>query len=558
MKPHPWALVGPWYRSDSIGGGRADKTTAPIFQKYAATDFMERFIREPQESLKFVCEDFVDHHCIDPNSVVSPQTRSQLDDSLKFFLDVHSRFYLVVCELHCVTPGFPSTSRDQVCETGFVVRRRVPKIKASLKAPLAKLAQQRNTLKKQLLRLQSSHRSADGLVAQAKQVASKLTMGPLQQKKIALLEDKLNLKQQELNQFILANKVQLELQGWQPDKNIPDAFAWQPTEAQPQTISEHVFPLYPLIADPTVGDHSAEKRTLWYGLVPTASGEVDVDGASRFDDSDLYEIQCFVRRKKACCRNSGRNCCHGEVVWSKPTGSYRLASYFDLDGNSHRPINIKLPDLPAIKSQAETSPPGRGVNAKVIASPGSGLNFKTNKMDMPEADGAEPVRPDQQICFFAILLFFFVAFFLFRLFLPIVVFIFQLWFLLTLRFCIPPTIGLDAGIAADIKVHGPDIDLAFGADINAELEFGGTLMNKNELLEALTVGLGESVAAATFAQEITDQLAASLDVNELADLYLRMATDFDDEPENEALAGDIPLPQDGLYYFEKIKAKVAA
>jgi hypothetical protein len=41
-------------------------------------------------------------------------------------------------------------------------------------------------------------------------------------------------------------------------------------------------------------------------------------------------------------------------------------------------------------------------------------------------------------CTFALELFFIVAFFLFLMFLPIVVFAFQLWWMLALRFCIPP------------------------------------------------------------------------------------------------------------------------
>src|SRR5207253_2258648 len=40
------------------------------------------------------------------------------------FLDTHKRFYLVVCELHCDVAGLPNANPDEVCETGFVVRRR--------------------------------------------------------------------------------------------------------------------------------------------------------------------------------------------------------------------------------------------------------------------------------------------------------------------------------------------------------------------------------------------------------------------------------------------------
>ena len=554
-RQHPWALVGPWYRAESAGGGPAGKATAPIFQKYATTDFMARFLREPQESLRFVCEDFVDRVCIDPNTVVTPQTRSPHDDSLKLFLDVHSRFYLVVCELHCVTPGFPSVSRDKVCETGFVIRRRVPAIDRSLRGELGRLMQQRNHYRHQLLRLAPEASKSEGLIAKAQEVARDITIKSSQQKKRAQLEQKLEAAQQQLNAFVVEKKLSLRLQGWISDASAPNTFSWQDVDATPPQITEQVLPLYPLIADPTAKNHSAAKRTLWFGLVPTGSSDVDVNGNARFDDSDLYEVQCFVRRKKPCCEGRGRNCCHGEVVWSKPTVGYRLASYFDLDGTSHRPVTIKLPDLAALKAQAALSPPGRGVNSRVIAPPNAGLNFKTNGMDMP-TPGSDLLRPDQQVCFYAILLFFIVAFFLFRLVLPIVLFLFQLWFLLTLRFCIPPTIGLDVGIAADIKAMGPDIDAAFGADADGLLQFGGRLFTRDQLLKELSSGIGKGVGsdAGSFADDIAQALENSLSLNDLADLYLRTATDFSGQPANADVAGKLPLPQDGLVYFDKVES----
>ena len=47
----------------------------------------------------------------------------------KIFLDTHKRFYLVVCQIHCDAPGLPARrTRDDVCEAGFVVRRRTTDI----------------------------------------------------------------------------------------------------------------------------------------------------------------------------------------------------------------------------------------------------------------------------------------------------------------------------------------------------------------------------------------------------------------------------------------------
>ena len=59
------------------------------------------------------------------------------------------------------------------------------------------------------------------------------------------------------------------------------------------------------------------------------------------------------------------------------------------------------------------------------------------------------------ICFFAFELFFLVAFFLFLLFLPIIVFLFQLWWMLALKFCIPPSISFQA--LAQFVADGKDL-----------------------------------------------------------------------------------------------------
>jgi hypothetical protein len=151
-KNHPWALVGPWYRLDSVGGPPPRRSTAPIFQKYSAVDFANRITKEPQESLKFNCEDFVTRLCQDPDQVVTPEMREANPEPFKLFRDLHSRFYLVVCELHCVAPGFPSVDREQVCEAGFVVRRRVPNVPEAVKKQLAAMMQERRFLKAQILK----------------------------------------------------------------------------------------------------------------------------------------------------------------------------------------------------------------------------------------------------------------------------------------------------------------------------------------------------------------------------------------------------------------------
>lgn len=558
MTAHPWVLVGPWYRSESVGGPPANRTTAPIFQKYGDARFMDQFNLEPQHSLRFLCEDFADRIAVDPNLVITPELRAQLDDSLKLFLHSHSRFYLVVCELHCVMPGFPSTRREQVCETGFVVRRRVPQVPKKLQVELAAQQRRQRQLKQQLLRLGTGPAAADTLLGRARRQVLGETLVNFRQQRLRNLQEQLQASVAEQQEFILANNVRAQRQGWIPTSADAAVGQWREVAAKPQVISEKIYPLYPLQGDPRDAGHSARGKSLWFGLVPTASSDMDTQGNPQFDDSDLYEIQCFVRRKKSCCEGRGRNCCRGEITWSEPTQNYRLAAYFDVDGSSHKPINIKMPDLNALKEQANLGPPGRGVNVKTIAPANSSLNFGANGMDMPSPNPDMPTRPGQQICFFAIFLFFLVALFLFRLFLPVILLLFQLWFLLKLKFCIPPSVELDVGLAADLEIHGPDIEAAIEFDAEILAEIGGGFDTEANLKIKLALDMSNTLttagggeAPADYAGELYDGFA-TLPLNELADLYISMSRDFSEVPNPAAPQGRLPLPEDGLIYFDKV------
>jgi hypothetical protein len=44
---------------------------------------MNKFVSEPQKSLRFVCEDFVERLCIDPNHVVTPELRVSTTGTLR-------------------------------------------------------------------------------------------------------------------------------------------------------------------------------------------------------------------------------------------------------------------------------------------------------------------------------------------------------------------------------------------------------------------------------------------------------------------------------------------
>ncbi|MFA3789997.1 hypothetical protein AB6T38_02650 [Aliiglaciecola sp. SL4] len=602
---HPWKLVAPWYRPSSLGGYAPSNTainrfSAPIIQKYADANFANNLVDEPQHSLRFNGEDFVQPLATDPNKVITPIEHAQSQSPLKLYLDTHSRFYVVMCELHCDVAGFPQVSRDKVCEAGFVVRRRVPVITPELKGKVNTLLSQRSQLQNDLNKINIQGKTEElneSRVAQSVsgfiQAKSARLFSGLQSGTTQNLTQKLQDISAQLNQMTATGDIKVELQGWTPS-DLKGVGNWQAIEETPEQLTEQVIPLYPLIADPTKPEHSAHGRTLWFGVIPTSLGDVDGNNNPRFDDSDLYEIRCFVRRhhNQFPAKTNQSDCC-GDLIWSKATEGYQIAAHFDLDGTSHRPVNIKLPDLPAIREQVNNAPAGRGANARIIAPPESSLNFATDNMDMPQ--GGEPLtRAGQQICFFSIFLFFIVAMFLFRLFLPILLFIFNLWFLLKLKFCIPPSFQFDAGLVGEL-----DFDGSFGVDFNASIDAHVQLMAdfSADLAVQLAI-LGPDIEAKisqpgfsitvnkdkdnqkiyTEASKIKADLAlmianginasddmrsdmksggdspglSSLTLNELAGIFIAMQTEYEEVTHPE-LAGVLPTPESGLVYFQKVE-----
>lgn len=449
---HPWTLTGPWYRWADPYDPQVGRQERPVFQKYDTPDLVNAFLADPQRSLKWV----------EPDDLATSPAGTPGDSGLrKLFLDTHKRHYLVVCELHCDTPGFPNTGRDQVCEAGFVVRR------LQVRGPRGSA--------------RALRRGWQGLALTRAQWGQFQELPPTMKRGASLgfraeLERRVGDAQAHWAALTAELGITLVRQGW-----IPGPFqgvgAWQDVEATPAHTEEHLFPLYPLIPDPRLADHSGGGRTLYFGLVPTGSSDVDEAGHARFDDRSVYEVRCFVRRHRfPCPKRPGRNDCHGERVWSLPTEPYRLAAPFDLVGTSQRPVNIVLPDLPALRAQAAALAPGRGAPVKMISPPDSNVEVAV------EVDGSGAVSSVTKgggggaICSFAIPLITLVATFVFRLFLPVVVLLFGLWFLLKIKFCIPPMIELDAGVAADLDVALPkieaglDIDLAVDATLLAALK----------------------------------------------------------------------------------------
>jgi hypothetical protein len=475
---HPWLLVGPWYRWQDPYDPRTGRASRPVFQKYDTSDFANEFLKDPQHSLKFIDPDDVMQR---PVKIAGNSWKLQSAATRKIYLDTHKRFYLVVCELHCDVAGFPSVNRAETCDTGFVVRRRVPRIPANAKAETVASLQELAFSRARLTEL-------DALPPGMKSGAS---LGIR-----ATLEARYVKAQSDLRLSAVESGISIGLEGWIP-LQAQGVGTWEKVEEAPGKIDEQIWPLFPLIPDPRVKNHSSGGRTLWFGVVPTSSSDVDPAGNSKFDDRSLYEIRCFVRRHDPRCpKRRERNHCHGEFVWSPRTESYQLASPMDLQGTSNRPVNIVLPDLRSLQAQTARLKPGQGAPVRMISPPGSAIE--------PSGQGGGQNAGGPSICSFSIPLITIVATFVFRLFLPVVTLAFGLWFLLRLKFCILPAVSLDAGVAKELDLALGKIDA--GIDINVAVtgqlktDFNTFISNPTSLVSSLS----REEAFRTFASQATD------------------------------------------------------
>jgi hypothetical protein len=418
-----WRLVAPWWRWQAQGGD--PRVTRPAFQKYDSSRFVDDFLANPQHCLTIDDkDDRVQQLVSKPAAVLDGRLRALANaelrptSTLKLFLPTHSRFYLVVCELHCEKAGFPNAHRDEACEAGFVVRRRRFDVGA-------------------------------GTVREARQLIQRV-------EEAAGEPATLDAARAELRLWATAANATGILEGWVVGAD--GVGRWQEVKERPGRLHEATFPLHAFVPTPAAELHVGRNRAIWFGTVPTASRDHDRQGSARFDDTSVYETRCYVRRhdpdepKDAV----GQDCC-GELTWSRPTERYQLASHFDLTGTANTPVTVQLPDIPKLKAQAAALPIGKGASLKMVAPEGSSMKMKS------QTDGS---LGGAQICSMSIPLVTIVAQFVFNIFLPIVVAIFQLYALLRLKFCIPPSLSLNLAEmdSLNVALHGAD---TVDANINA-------------------------------------------------------------------------------------------
>lgn len=453
---HPWLLLAPWYRwpAQGVPTVQRGRDTRPVIQKYAGTDFVDRFLAEPQRSLTFDAGDHWQYLAALPAlSPLGGRRRRLCDDRLvttptrKLFLPVHDRFYLIVVALHCDLAGLPVVDPRRVHRAGFVVRRRSATRSDGAALPadvVQRLATARTAVREVAL---------DGLLEQPDELA--VLAGPawsaFHTERLDAARELLDA-QEALASWAASNEVTFGLEGWVPDPDHEGVGSWQPVEEEPEHVDEVVHDLRPLVPPPAVPDHDGVGAGLWFGMVPTGGRELTDGGEPRFDDDHVYEIRCFAERDDRC----------HEVTWSRPSERYLLAPPLDLDGTGNRPVTVKLPDVRRLAAQI---PAKGGVR---FASPPGSPRFTATGTNATSIGPSTAV----EICSFAIPLITIVAFFVFSLFLGVVLLVFNLWWMLALKFCIPPSVQMGAGLEAELAAlpPGADIDVDVSASVRGAID----------------------------------------------------------------------------------------
>ncbi len=426
-----FALRAPWYVRERGGFSLRDpRAKRPEIQMYDNTQFAKRLLVDPRDSLASGTDDLWSY----PVPVAFPApgkgrerfatSRMVHTGMRKLYQPSHSRFYAVVVEVFCDLPGLPRAGSHAEIDVGFVMRRRHTVVTGA-KDDVRRLAR-------------------DLTVALTKTQHPDTTIGPLYSDVEELLwTDLADRRTFEDGHAELLGKVgaRTEEQSW-----ITGAAGgqWQRV-GTPPADQEQEFQMWRL--PPRDEDCAAARtRSLWFGLVPTYSADSAADGSPKLDDQGIYEIRCFARTPPP----RGHEHCPPKIWWSDQSRAFRLAAPYDPDGTKNHRVSITMPDFRALAARA-AKPLGPGA-VRIVTPPGSQLLFDSDNGSPKNAS----VGGTGSVCFFALELFFIVSFFVFLLFLPVVIFLFQLWWMLALRFCLPPSVsfGLLAKFFADGHLLG--------------------------------------------------------------------------------------------------------
>lgn len=443
-------LLAPWYVRERLEVDVLDPRAArPEIQMYDGTDFVKRLIADPRDSLAVTKDDHWSYPCpVKPDVQKAETGRLRLathklvvTGMRKLYQPSHDRFYLLVAEVVCDRPGLPRAGKHDDLTVGFVMRRHHTSVTGA-RRPTRRLA--RNLLldlaREQGVQHDGSEPPAD-------------------------VRDVWWAEHAREQQFVAENRdlldqlvVERHHQAWIAPRTGPAS--WQDAKDSLPGVDEETFPMWRLPQRPEDCD-AAKTRSTWFGVIPTHSADhftVGPRSYPKLDEHAIYELRCFVSVKPP----KGHEHCPPARYPGHASEPFRLAPGMDPQGTSKRTTSITLPDLRNLAARAG-QPMGPG-GVQISTPPQSQLVFNPfGKIPDPGAGG---IGAGGGVCTFALELFFIVAFFLFMLFLPIVVLAFQLWWMLALRFCLPPTGSLKA--LADVLAK---VDLDKLTDVDKRFDF---------------------------------------------------------------------------------------
>lgn len=429
------AFRAPWYeRARHYSTVNDTPTLRPVIQKYDDTGFVNRLIADPQDSLEFDADDLWSY----PVPVTFPASgkgrerfatsRLVTTQLRKLYQPSHQRFYAIVVELFCDTPGLPRAGKHNDLTVEFAIRRRDTTVLGQL-PEVRKLAR---ALMLTMLHAEDSRLDYDKIVGSDSPELKRLKHGRIADREDLWFADRLARERFEEDQEDLLKAVTAHSanQIWLTNSKTGRG-RWVKTDVTPEIDeSEQRMPMWRIPPDKAC--EADRTRSLWFGVVPTYSADHWNDPAAgrsvpKFDERAIYEIICIATQKQPL---GHEHCAKSwESVASEP---FRFAAPYDPDGTKNRRVSITAPDLRELLARVG-KPAGPGGLA-ITTPPGS--QFKFNPFGtVPKLGGS--LGAGGGVCTFAFELFFIVALFLFLMFLPIVVLVFQLWWLLALRFCFP-------------------------------------------------------------------------------------------------------------------------
>lgn len=425
----------------------------PAIQMHSGDDFVEKMVKDPTVSLKESTEDFWGYPVpVSPGKGAPPLAKYKIarTDMRKLYQPNHDRFYTVVVEVFCDRPGLPRAGIHDDFEVGFVMRRIAVRFADDAGNSVRKLATK--LMRDERVRLQLPTEDV---------VAEGIAVDP-DVRDLWWSNDVAGKFKTENEDVIAAARPRTGREAW---VELPTGRRWVTADENELNPKEQVLPMWRL---PKREDDckAVESRSLWFGVVPTFSSEHAMNPMKKqtgpepkLDDHGIYEIVCFVKLKP----KPGHEHCPPKIWLSTASRPFRLAAPMDPEGTKNRVISITLPDFRALEATAAQKRGAGGV--RIITPPRSQMMLNPFSGKMPTKSEAK-IGVGGGVCTFAIELFFIVAFFLFLLFMPIVVLAFQLWWMLALRFCIPPSVSFDAlaTAAAGGKLE-TDADLRFDVDV---------------------------------------------------------------------------------------------